>query len=169
MSVLAPEAPSWEKITDDFTSSILVRCAIASGEPEIRVWALDHAAEVDAKRGAGHDVGRSVLRTVLATSIDDYFVRGGLKVPGENETAGLGFVQVMPLSKTELKVVSSVMAAFGMQEGEGVSLEDAPIPLGETRAPEAAIARFDFRVPGANYVRFASQIISWKRSSTLFI
>lgn len=157
-----------DRAVEKLTASTLINIG-GNGEPVLRTLALDYAAEVDRQHGEGNEFGRTVLRHTLRRALNGYFVRSGVVIPGEDAVRS-DSDSFKVYSADKLKVLGSVMGAFGMAEGEGVTItklwemEDASLPQSEL-----AIATFDYTVPGAEYLKIASEVINWDSRHTLFV
>ena len=150
---------------DRFISGIYLDLASQSEDPVTRTLALDHAARVDAKYGDGHEFGREVLQRVFGRALNTYFVRTGMFVPGEDETAA-GVEHQDLGSERRLKVTESAIRAFGAPEG-AVKIE--PADSSDPESGQTAVASYDLSVPGMSYLMTAVDVIAWPRASTLFI
>ena len=150
---------------DKLQAILLSNIGRRSGEPQLRLLALDFAADVDRDRGEGHEFGREVLRHVLRGALPDYFVRG-MVIPSE-EGIGRGSDEEKIFSTRQLEVFESVARAFGVPEGGVVVRVPEPevLDLPDTHGT----VTYDYTVPGMDYLQTAVSVIGWNRRNTLFV
>lgn len=148
----------FERLVEDTSSSLLMKVSVDSGEPALRTWALDHAAEVDDRRGTRSGIGRPfgtlAIARLMGASKEGFIANGG-------KPTGAGVLAAYPekepetlaLDRTHVKILQSVMRAFGMEENEGIRIS-SDWSQGHTAVD------FDYSIPGVAFVEEATDTIA---------